>query len=60
MKSKEEREIQITLTLKQNEAYWLKTLMQNPLSHSDDPTIEDSQEAKMRQLFWEELNKYDL
>jgi len=60
MKSQEKKEVQITLTLNQSEALWLKTLMQNPLNETGDPSIEESQDAEMREMFWKELNKYDL
>ncbi len=54
MKVTEEREITITLTLK--EAQFLKDLVQNPNCFSDNVETDDNRE--MREIFWNALNSW--
>jgi len=48
--------VEITLTLSQGEAVWLKGLMQNPL-HGISLTEENGYDRGMREKFWNELDK---
>ncbi len=54
MKSQIEQEVKIILTLNQEEAVWLKSLMQNKL-HSD----ESQQDYEMRAKFFTALQSLD-
>lgn len=45
----------IILKLEEDEALWLKTLMQNPLCISQEPHNEDKISNKMRSLFFNSL-----
>ena len=44
----------IKLTLNNEEALWLKSIMQNPL-FSESPDTEDIQDKEMRKIFWKAL-----
>ena len=59
MKTTYTKKVTVTLILEPSEAIWLKSLMQNPLNETGDPTIESPQDAKMRRMFWEQLSKYE-
>ena len=48
---KVETEKLITLTLTEDEARWLKSIVQNPL-WVDDPNEEDPRDKDMRSRFW--------
>ncbi len=53
MQAKIEEEVKISLTLSRKEAYWLKALMQNPLTmHPDEEPLQD---REMRTMFWNAL-----
>lgn len=43
------------LELTEDEAKWLKGIMQNPLSENEDPRFEDPKDAAMRSKFWDAL-----
>ena len=44
----------IKLTLNNEEALWLKSIMQNPL-FSESPEKEDTRDKEMRKIFWKAL-----
>lgn len=54
MKTKIRKEI--TLTLTQNEAIWLKYVMQNP-SRTNEAGNESEEDKTYRETFWDSLNK---
>ena len=54
MKSTIENTKTVTLVLNDDEAKWLRCVMQNPL-YCDDPAEEDVQDKKMRSVFWKAL-----
>jgi len=60
MKSYTKEELHIVLILTPSEAKWVKTLIQNPLNVTGDPTLENPRDREMRKLFWHELSKYNL
>lgn len=45
------KEITVNISLSEEEAKWLKAIMQNPF-HSE----EDNRDRRMRKTFWEVLN----
>lgn len=45
----------ITLILQQDEAVWLKEIMQNPLTADGNPEHEDPEDAKYRKTFFKAL-----
>lgn len=45
----------VTLVLQQDEATWLKEIMQNPLTDSGNPEHEDPEDAKYRKAFFKAL-----
>ena len=45
----------IKLTLSEEEAAWLRGVMQNPL-HGDHPADEPEEDRAMRELLWDALN----
>ncbi len=48
----------VTLTLNEDEARWLKGIMQNPLFVEDgNPEKENPVDRKYRQIFWDALNQ---
>jgi len=49
------KEIVINLALNEEEAIWLKGMVQNPLSNDPDLVNEDPKNAKMRKRFWDAL-----
>jgi outer membrane protein assembly factor BamE (lipoprotein component of BamABCDE complex) len=58
MKAIKRKEIQVTLILDEEEAKWLKSLVQNPLKADTSPKAfenEDPKSAEMRKTFWEAL-----
>ena len=52
MKVVEEKEVKVILTLTLEEVIWLKGIVQNSLVY---PNEEDSNDTKMRRIFWEAL-----
>lgn len=46
-------QIQVHLTLTQEEAEWLNNVMRNPLSEDPDPTKEDPVHKEMRMKFFQ-------
>lgn len=56
MKVQSTRIIEVNLTLTEEEAKWLKTLMQNPLVAQNFPGQEVPQDAEMRLRYWDALN----
>lgn len=54
MEIKTSSKIQVVLTLSEEEAKWLKGIMQNPL-YGDCPSDEDPIDAKYRKMYWEVL-----
>lgn len=50
---KVEKHITVTLTLEEEEALWLKGLVQNPIGCTPDQEPKD--QAEMRRRFWEAL-----
>ena len=57
MKSKMIKKVQIALSLDEDEAKWLKSLMQNPIGCSQDE--EDPIDEDMRMRFWDALFEID-
>ena len=55
MKAEVEQKVTVTLKLSEQEARWLKAMVQNPIC--DTESIEDSQ---MRKGFWEALKDVPL
>lgn len=56
MKIKKRKEIQITLILSEEEAMWLKSVMQNPIIHQKG-SVESRGNVHMRKLLWNALNE---
>lgn len=52
MKVKTRKEVEVTIIMSEEEAKWLKGVMQNSLI--DDESVADS---KMRKMFWETLER---
>ena len=55
MKANIETKVQTTLVLNEEEAWWLKVLVQNPL-WVDHPDDENPTDRKMRETFWKALD----
>lgn len=51
IKSEWRKEVFLTLVLTEEEAHWLKCVMQNPL-HGQDASDENGQDAAMRHKFF--------
>lgn len=56
MKGSIETTTTVKLELTQDEANWLRGIMQNPL-HGQNPSEEVDYDRSMRMLFWNVLNK---
>ena len=55
MKANIETQVQTTLVLSEEEARWLKGLVQNPL-WVDHPDDENPKDKKIREAFWNALD----
>ena len=55
MKANIETQVQTTLVLDEEEARWLKQIVQNPL-WVDNPDHEEPADREMREKFWKALN----
>jgi len=51
MEVETKREFTVTLKLSEQEARWLKAVVQNPLSEDEGKV-----DSEMRQVFWDALN----
>jgi hypothetical protein len=55
MKATKETVVSIVLELDEEDAHWLRGVMQNPL-HGQEPGEEDPEEQRRRHDLWTELN----
>ena len=46
--------VKVTMVLDEDEAFWLKSLIQNPIHPEESPS-----DAKMRKAFWDALDAED-
>ncbi len=58
MKVRQIKEIKVELSLTQDEAYYLKCLIQNPLL-VDDANNEDHKQKEIRSRFWNALPSFE-
>lgn len=56
MKAQRETVTTTTITMNNDEAEWLRTVMQNPLNGDPNPANEDPRDAEMRRKFWEAVS----
>ena len=59
MKSKIVKNVEVRLCLDEDEAKWLKDLMQNPIGYGHDED-EENNDKLMRELFWDALKDIDI
>lgn len=46
----------ITLTVNEDEAEWLKGVLQNPMTENGDPSLEHEEDKEYRKLWWDAVN----
>ena len=59
MQIKTTQKIEITITMNEFEARWLKGIMQNPF-YGQNPSDEQETDKKNREMFWHTLNENEI